>query len=124
MRIGSDDSYLSVERVGQEGSKLLWRIEAAVAGGGWRFTAVHDLVRVDTTDETIGRIGAFTAHRIQQFEIILVEGVALRIKRDPSGRVLIRYRVGQVNASAALEGAVVLKGETANAFCRQLKGLL
>jgi len=124
MRVGSDHSYLSVERVGQEGPKLIWRIEAAVASGGWRFRAVHDRLQVDTTDETLRRIGDFTANRIQQFEMILAEGVGLRIKRDPSGRVLIRYRVGQVSPSAALEGAVVLKGETADAFCRQLEGLL
>jgi hypothetical protein len=124
MRIGSDDSYLSVERVGQEGSNVFWRIEAAVAGGGWRFTAIHDRVQVDTTGETFGRIRDFTSHRIQQFEMILAQGVGLHAKRDLSGRVLIRYRVGQVSPCAALEGAAVLKGETVDAFCRQLEGLL
>ena len=124
MRIGSDDSCLSVERVGQEGSRVLWRIKAAVAGGGWRFTAVHDRVRVDTTDETFGRIGDFTAHRVQQFEIIVADGFGLRVKRDPSGRILIRYRVGQVSPCSALAGAIVLKGEHADAFCRQLESLL
>ena len=95
-----------------------------MVGVRWKFAAVHDRVRVDKSDETLRQIADFTAHRVQRLGMMLLEGGWLRIKRDPSGCILIRYRVGQVSAGAALEGEVFLKGKSAEAFYRELGGLL
>ena len=123
MRIGSDDSFLSLERVGQEGPTVVWRIAAAVTGVGC-IVAVHGRAEVRTTDETPERVANFKANRVQQFELMLSQGGWLRIKRDRRGRTLVRYRLGQLSAGAALEGKVRLEGECAKAFCRDLGGLL
>ena len=124
MRIGSDDSYLCVERVGQEGPKVVWQIEAAIRGFGWKFAAVHDQVRADAGDDTARQLADFTAHRVQRFEMLLLQDGWLRVKRDPEGCILVRYRVGQASTGAALEGEVFLKRKPANVFCEELSGLL
>jgi hypothetical protein len=123
MRIGTDDSFLSLERVEQVGPTVVWRIAAAVAGAGC-FAAVHGRTKVHTTDDTLGRVANFTAHRVQKVELMLSRGGWLRIKRDPNGGTLVRYRLGQLTAGASLEGKVYLEGESAKAFCRELGGLL
>jgi hypothetical protein len=124
MRIESDHSHLCIERIGQEGPTVVWRIEASVRGLGWKFAAAHDQVRADAADDTSKRLADFAAHRVQRFEMMLLEGGWLRIKRDPEGCILVRYRVGQVSTGAALEGEVLLKGKAANVFCGELSGLL
>ena len=123
MRIGSDDSFLSLEKVEQIGATVTWRIAAAVAGVGC-FAAVHGRTKVRTTEETLGQIANFKARRIQQFELMLSQGGWLRLGRDPKGRTLVRYRLGQLSAGAALEGKLRLEGESAKAFCRELRELL
>jgi hypothetical protein len=124
MRIGSDGSFLYLEKVGQEGSTITWRVAAAVGGPGWRFTATHNQVQLDNTDETVSRTAEFIARKVQRIDVILREGGWLRIKRDPKGCILVRYRVGQMNTGTALEGEVSLQGESAEAFCQQFGGLL
>jgi hypothetical protein len=123
MRIGSDDSFLSLEKVEQIGATVTWRIAAAIAGVGC-FAAVHGRTKVRTTEETLGQIANFKARRIQQFELMLSQGGWLRLGRDPKGRTLVRYRVGQVRAGASLEGKVRLEDDSADVFCRELRGLL
>ena len=124
MRIGSDDSFLYVEKVGQEGPTITWRVAGAVGGPGWRFTATHDRVQVDNIDEAVSRVADFTARKVQRIDLVLREGGWLRIKRKPTGCILVRYRVGQVASGAALEGEIGLRGESAEAFCQQIGGLL
>ena len=67
---------------------------------------------------------SFTAHRLQRLNLVLSDDGWLRIKRVPSGRTLVRYRVCQLKASLVLEGEVRLEAEPAEAFCRELGGLL
>jgi len=123
MRIGSDDSFLSLERVEQEGKTIVWRVAAAVTGVGC-IAAVQGRARVLPTDETTERMARFKAKRAQQFEVALSQGGWLRLKRDPKGRTLVRYRLGQLSASAALEGKLSLEGKSAKAFCHELGELL
>ena len=123
MRMGSGDSFLSLERVGPDGPAIVWRISAAVAGAGC-IAAVHGQAKVFAMDETPAQLAGFTDHRVQRFELTLSEGGWLRIKRVPSGRTLVRYRVGQWKAGMALEGEVRLEGEAAEAFCREIGSLL
>jgi hypothetical protein len=124
MRIGSDDTFLRVEKVGRKGPTLTWRVAAAVSGPGWWFAATHHRVQVSDSSETAGRIADFTARKVQRIELLLHQGGWLRIKRNPSGCILVRYRVEQANSGAALEGEVSLNSGAAKAFCRQLGGLL
>jgi hypothetical protein len=123
MRIGSDDSFLSLERVEQESKTVVWRVAAAVTSVGC-IAAVQGRAKVHTTDETPERIARFKANQVRQFELMLSQGGWLRIKRDPKGRTLVRYRLGQLSAGAALEGKLRLEGESAKAFCRELRELL
>ncbi len=124
MRIGSNDNYVSVERIGQDGSAPLVRIEAATVGADWKFAVVHDQVQLNATDETRQTVADFTAHRLQRFKIMLSEGGWLRATRDPAGTMLVQYRVGQLSAGAALEGEVVLESKAGKTFCRELGELL
>ena len=124
MRIGSDDNYVLLERVGQDGSATLLRIEAATLGADWKFAVVHEQVQLNSADETRQTVADFTAHRLQRFAILLSEGGWLRGKRDPVGNMLVRYRVGQISAGAALEGEVALGVEAGETFCRKLGALL
>jgi len=123
MRIGSDDSFLSLERVGQEGPAVVWRVAAAVTGLNC-FATFHGRAKVHTIEETPERIANFKANRVRRFELMLSHGGWLRVKRDRRGRTLVRFRLGQFRAGAALEGKVRLEGESATAFCRDLRGLL
>lgn len=124
MRIGSDDNYFSVERLGADGALATWRIEAAVGHEGWHSVGVSDDVQVSVSDETRVHLTDFEADKIRRFETHFMGGGWLRLKRDLSGSVLLRYRVVQVSVGAALEGAILLKREDAEQFCRQLKGLI
>jgi hypothetical protein len=88
------------------------------------FAAFHGRTKVHTTDDTLGRLANFTAHRAQHVKVMLSHGGWLQIKREPRGRTLVRYRVGRLSAGAALEGKVRLKGKSGEVFCRELEGLL
>ena len=82
MRIGSDDSFLSLERVEQEGKTIVWRVAAAVSGVGC-LAAVQGRATVLATPETTERMARFKANRLQQFEVSLSQGGWLRLKLDP-----------------------------------------
>ena len=98
MRIGSDDRYLSPERVGQEGPTVVSRIAAAVTGAGC-VAAAHGRTKVRAPTEASGRLADFKAHRVQQLELILSQRGWLRIKREAKGRTLVRYRRGSPAAA-------------------------
>ncbi len=123
MRISTDDRFLSLERVGTEQLDVIWRIQATVAGEGC-VVAVHDRVKVHTTDETPGRVADFTARRAKRLELMLSKGGWLRLNRASDGCTLIRYRLGRLTAGTSLEGEVRLEGESAEACCRELGGLV
>lgn len=123
MRINTDDSFLSLERVEPEGPSVVWRVQAAVASEGC-IVAVHGRTKVRTTDDTPERLADFTAHRAQRLDLVLSKGGWLRLKRAPSGRTLVRYRFGRLSAGASLEGEVRLDGKSAEACCQELGGLL
>ena len=123
MRINSNDSYLSLEKVEQPGATVVWRVAAAVSHEGC-LAAVHSRTRVHKTDQTPEEIADFAARRAQHFELMLSRGGWLRVRRSRGGRTLVRYRVAQWGAGASLEGRVRLERESAEAFCRELGGLL
>ena len=123
MRIGHNDNSLSIEKVAKD-PELVWRFEAIVIGAGWMFAGMHDRVSVNITAETTQAMADFAALRMRQFELELSEGGWLRLKRDSRGYVLIRYRVGRLQAGAALEGEILLELEAANRFCSEFSALL
>ena len=123
MRIGSEESFLRLEKVGREGPAVVWEVTAAIHGAGC-IAAVHGLTKVRTTDGDLDRMDDFAAHQARQFELKLSQGGWLRIRRDPKGRTLVNYRLGHLRKGAALEGKVRLEGESAKAFCRELEELL
>ena len=123
MRIKTDESFLSLERVEPQGPNVVWRIRAAVASEGC-IVAVHGRTKVRTTNETPERLADFAAHRAKRLDLALSKGGWLRLNRAPSGRTLVRYRFGRLIAGASLEGEVRLEGESAEACCREIGGLL
>ncbi len=124
MRIGSDDTFLRVEKVGRQDPTVTWRVAATVGGPGWWFAALHHRVEIGDPCEVAKRIADFAARKVQRIEFTLLQGGWFRIKRHPSGSLLVRYRVEQANSGAALEGEVGLNGEVGDSFCRQLESLL
>jgi hypothetical protein len=123
MRIDSNNSYLSLEKVEHVGRAVVWQVAAAVAHDGC-LAAVHSRTRVHTTSQTPEKIADFAACRAQRFELMLSRGGWLRVRRCRGGRALVRYRLAQWGAGASLEGRVRLERGSAEAFCRELGGLL
>jgi hypothetical protein len=123
MRINAEDKFLSLERVGAGGPRVVWRVQAILASEGC-IVAVHGKARVHTTDETQGEIADFKAHRAKRLELSLSKGGWLRLHRAPNGRTLVRYRFARLTAGTSVEGEVRLERESAEACCRELGGLL
>jgi hypothetical protein len=122
MNIGADYSFLSVERVGVGGPGLVWRLQAALLGPGWKFTADHERLKVVTEKGTLKQLADFAARKTRRLEMALLHGGWLRLARHRGDRIVVRYRVGHASAGAALEGKVCLTGEPAERFCQDLKG--
>ena len=123
MRIGHNDNSLCIEKVGQN-SHPIWRFEATVIGAGWMFAGMYDRVVANTSAESSNQMADFAALRAQRFEVDLSEGGWLRLNRDVRGYILIRYRVGRLQAGAALEGEIVLESDSASSFCKELEAIL
>jgi hypothetical protein len=71
MRIGSDNNFLSVERVEQEAPAITWRIAAAIGSPGWWAAAMHERVKLDSTPEAAARGADFAAGATQRLELRL-----------------------------------------------------
>jgi hypothetical protein len=95
-----------------------------VGGPGWWFAGLHHDLQIGDTCEAARCIADFTARKVQRIELNLLQGGWVRIKRHPSGSLLVRYRVGQANSGAALEGEVSVEGKAAGSFDRHLAALL
>ena len=124
MNIGADYSFLSVRRVGQYSPDLVWRVEAALLGPGWKFTVAHERVKAKAGKATLKQIADFAARKTRQLKMALLHGGWLRMKRQRRDRILVRYRVCDASAGTAIEGKVGLAGESAERFCRELGGPL
>jgi hypothetical protein len=124
MNIGADYRFLSLERVGQRGPDLFLRLAAAALGPGWRFTAAHERIRVIPENNALEQIADFAALQARSFKVKLRHGGWLRVRRDRHGHILVRYRVCQVSAGAAVEGEARLTGAAAEDFCSGLSEAL
>ena len=122
MNIGADYSFLSVKRVGRRGPRSVWRFEAAVLGPGWLFTADHEQERLASDKKTLKQIAEFAARKTRRLKLVQPDGGWLRVTRDRSDRIPVRYRVCHASTGTSLEGKVGLTGEPAEVFCRQLGG--
>jgi len=123
MRIGHDDNFLCIEKLGQTPCPV-WRLEATVRGAGWILAAVYDRVLVGASHEALKQIAGFAQLRLQCAEVELSEGGWILLKRDGRGYILVQYRLGRLKTGAALEGEIVLEVEPAKAFCQELLTLL
>ena len=85
---------------------------------------MYDRVVANTSAESSKQMADFAALRAQRFEVDLSEGGWLRLNRDVRGYILIRYRVGRLQAGAAIEGEIVLESESASSFCKELGAIL
>lgn len=124
MKIGADYSFLALERVGQRGPYLSLRLAAAVLGPAWRFTAAHERIRVIPENDALGQIVDFAALKTRRLKVKLLNGGWVRARRDRNGHILVRYRVCQASAGAAVEGEACLTGGAAESFCSGLGGPL
>jgi hypothetical protein len=124
MRIGRDDNFLSLERVEPNDPHSTWRVEAVATAKGQRFTAVHDRVMLDTSEETIQQFAEFESLATQRVEVRLTEGGWVRLERDTRGAVTVSYRLASWKGHAVLKGEAIVDGEFAGACCRELAALL
>ena len=124
MRIGRDDNFLSIESCPLEGGYTACRVEAVATASGRRFSASHDRLMLESSEQVKQRFADFEALKSAHCEVPLSEGGWLRFERDARGYITVRYRIGGRKASAAMEGAVVVEGELAGGFCREFGALL
>jgi hypothetical protein len=124
MRIGRDDNFLSLERVEPDDPHSPWRVEAVATAKGQRFSAAHDRVMLDTSEETIQKFAEFESLATQRVEVRLTEGGWVRLERDAHGAITVSYRLASWKGHAVLKGEVVVEGEFAGACCRELAALL
>ena len=123
MRIGSDDTFLILERVERRGLAPKWRVAAATGDLDCWFAAMHHGVEAANGEDMADRLAEFIAGKTDRVEITLSQGGWIRLRRHPSGSLLVRYRVAQANSGAALEGEVNVESKAAQNVCRQLAGL-
>src|SRR3954447_22858759 len=109
MRIGHDDNFLSIESTPLEGDYAACRVKVVASASGRRFTASHDRLMLDSSDETRQRLADFESLKTEQLEIPFTESGWLRFQRDSHGYITVRYRIGGWKASAAMEGEVVVE---------------
>jgi hypothetical protein len=124
MRIGSDDNWVCLERVGPPSPASVCRFTAAAAGAGWRFAAAGEQALVYVSNDNLNDFADFNALKIHQIELGLSDGGWLRIKRHIKGFIVVRYRATCRKLGAALEGEIVLEAEAAKAFCDDFITLL
>jgi hypothetical protein len=124
MRIGQDDNFLSIESVPLEGGYAACRVEAVASASGRRFTASHDRLMLDSSDATVQRLADFESLKTEQIEIPFTETGWLRFQRDARGYITVRYRIAGWKAPAAMEGELIVEGEFAGRFCREIGALL
>ena len=124
MRIGDKYNSLSIEKIEPAEPHSGWRFEAAAAGAGWKFAAVHDTVTVRCSDDALKQAVDFAILQSPQIEVLLSEGGWLRIKRDLRGYIVVRYRLGRLTLGAAVEGEVILDIKAGDAFCKEFSQLL
>lgn len=123
MRVGRDDNSLSIESCPLEGGYPAWRVEALATACGRRFSASHDRLMLESSEQVKQRFADFEAFENEHCEVPFSEGGWLRFDRDARGYITVRYRIESWKASAAMEGAVVVEGEFAGSFCREFGGL-
>lgn len=124
MRIGSANSFLSIEKDTSQGSACIWQLEAAMTGDSWSFAYADGHICVESSRELRKELIAFEAIKTQRLHIMLSEGGWLRVKRDARGYILIAYQLAQLSAGATVRGEVVLEPESGSELCRQLALLL
>jgi hypothetical protein len=124
MRIGTDNNFLSLERVEPDDPHSPWRVEAVASASGQRFTAAHDRVMLDASEKTIQQLAEFESLQAQGVEVVLTEGGWVRLERDAHGAVSVSYRLASWKGHAVLKGELIVDGEFAGACCRELAALL
>jgi hypothetical protein len=124
MGVGRDDSFLLIEKLRPDDPYSPWRLEVLAPGAGQRFSAVHDRVVLDTSENARQQFAAFDAVVTQRLEIPLTEGGVLPLERDSRGYITVHCRLGGWKAHAALEGVTVVEGEFTGGFCREFGALL
>jgi hypothetical protein len=124
MRIGNEENSLNVRKRDPADPYSYWIFEAVSSYKGRIFTALHEAVMVDTSKDVFNRLNDFSDLRQSQIKITLSEGGWLHLERDHRGYITLSYRLADSRSPAAMEGAVLIEGEYANAFCRELWALL
>jgi hypothetical protein len=124
MRIGRDDNFLAIEYSPPVGGYATLQIEAVATAAGRRFSASHDRLLLDTSDDVKQQFADFEDLKIKDVKIPLSESGWMRFERDARGYIMVHYRIAGWKASAAMEGKIVVEGEFAGTFCREFGALL
>jgi hypothetical protein len=124
MRIGGNDNFLLIEKRDANDVYSPWRVEAVATASGQKFSMVHDRVILDASEKTLRQFADFEALKTDHIKIPLSEGGWLNLERQTRGYITVHFRVLSTKLSAALDGAVVVEGDYASGFCRELGALL
>lgn len=124
VQLGNEENFLRIESKPLYGSNTLLKIEAVATASGCRFTAVHDRIVIDSSEETKKRFADFTTLNTVEFELLLSEGGWIRLKRDVKGYVVVGYRIADWKASAAMEVEIIVEGEFTQQLYNDIAALL
>ncbi len=124
MRIGQDNNFLSIQLNSLEGGYTICRIDAVAIASGCRFTASHEKLMLEASDDILKKFADFESFESEQIEIKLSEGSWLRFQRDARGYITVCYRISSWKVSSVIEGEIVIDGEFTGSFCRKFGALL
>lgn len=124
MRIGNAENFLTIESAPIGAGHVALKFKAAARVPYFKFNAAHKVVMIDSAAATLARFAEFKSLKADRIEFELSEGGWLRFSRDIKGYITVRYRLVSGEASAAVEGKLMVEGEFANEFCREFEKLL
>ena len=124
MRIGRDENFIAIERITSPAPGCACRVEAVITGAGCKFSAAHNKVVIEPSEEMFDQGQAFFELTEHQLDLQLSEGGWLRFKRNSKGCIIVHYRLVRWEKWAAIEGEILIEPEFSPDFCRELKALL
>ena len=126
MKIGTDESYLKIERSHVIDPYSSFLMECYHTDSHSNFSGSCNAVVFDSGEEVRHSLAAFERFEIQALEIPGGGGCRIVISRDSHGNIQVRYRIGnwKQGSDSGFEGLVKVDGEFSQGFIRELSELI